>query len=61
MPDLYNQLRYWFPSGFQPESWYKRPFLFASSIAIAICSWYLIERPILKLKDKMGYVRKNAS
>lgn len=60
MPDLYNQFRHWFPNQFQEDSWYKIPFLFASSAVIAIFSWNLIEKPVLKLKNKVKYVKENA-
>ena len=57
MPDFYNQLIEWFPNHFSSGSIFRTPFLFVSSIVFAECSWYLLEKPVMKLKDKFQYSR----
>ena len=52
MPDFYNQIVDWFPSFLTLLSWIKTPFLFSSSIMIATISWFLLEKPLLSLKNK---------
>lgn len=55
MPDFYNQMSFWFPQLFENNGVLKTPFLFLSSIVFAQISFSLIEKPILKLKKKIGY------
>lgn len=55
MPDFYNQMADFFPSVFTPESPIRIPFLFVATLLFAICSWLIIERPVLLLKKKLEY------
>jgi peptidoglycan/LPS O-acetylase OafA/YrhL len=52
MPDFYNQMSDWIPAYFYNGSHYRTPFLFMSAIAFAECSWFIIEKPLLKIKDR---------
>jgi peptidoglycan/LPS O-acetylase OafA/YrhL len=52
MPDFYNQMNDLFPNIFKIESPVKIPFLFISAIIFAELSWYIVEKPLLKLKSK---------
>jgi len=58
MPDFYNQMIDLFPGYFSPESSLKTAFLFLSSIAFAEISWHLIEKPIMKIKNRFPLVKK---
>lgn len=50
MPDFYNQMIDWFPSVFYLKSPIGTPFLFVASLVFAELSWFVIEKPLLKLK-----------
>jgi peptidoglycan/LPS O-acetylase OafA/YrhL len=52
MPDFYNQMIDLFPKVFNVESPLKTPFFFISAIICAELSWFIIEKPLLKLKTK---------
>lgn len=55
MPDFFNQMIDWFPKYFNIDSPYKTFYLFLFSIIFAELSWYIIEKPILKLKKRFEY------
>ena len=55
MPDLYNQFKEWFPNTFTTEAWFRIPFYFIAALIIAEASWFIIEKPILKLKNRFKY------
>jgi peptidoglycan/LPS O-acetylase OafA/YrhL len=55
MPDFYNILIEWFPQTFQLESSFRTIFLFISAIAFAELSWIVVERPLMKFKDRYKY------
>jgi len=50
MPDFYNQMIEWFPNLFYLKSPVGIPFLFVSTLVFAELSWFIIEKPLLKLK-----------
>lgn len=58
MPDFYNQMIDWFPKYFYLESPFKTFWLFAFSLLFAEFSWFLFEKPILRLKNKFQYSQK---
>ena len=55
MPDFYNEMTVFFPKIFYASSVVKLPFLFVSSLIFAQLSWVIIEKPILKLKERFNY------
>lgn len=55
MPDFYNQMIDIIPQYFSVNSPYKTFCLFLFSFAFAECSWFLVERPLMKLKHKFQY------
>lgn len=55
MPDVYNVMTDLYPRFFPAVSPIRIPFLFISAILFAEYSWHLIEKPVLKLKDKFQY------
>lgn len=55
MPDVYNVMTDLYPTFFPAVSLLRIPFLFVSAILFAEYSWHLIEKPILKLKEKFQY------
>jgi len=55
MPDFYNYMVEMFPNYFSSGTLFRIPFLLLSSIAFAECSWYLLEKPVMKFKGKFQY------
>jgi len=55
MPDFYNQMVDLFPNILSLGNSFKTPFLFVSSVVFAECSWFLLEKPIMNLKNKFQY------
>ena len=55
MPDFYNEMTVFFPKIFYASSVVKLPFLFVSSLIFAQLSWVIIEKPILKLKERFNH------
>ncbi len=55
MPDLYNWLSLDLHM-FSPDSAFRKAFYVIAVIAISELSWYLVEKPILKYKDRFKYV-----
>ena len=54
MPDLYNYTSEHFKF-IEGITWFKKIFLFLSSIIIAQLSWTIIEAPVVRLKKKINY------
>lgn len=63
---LYHYPIYWALDGFTFDMSYQRPLWadalrLALSLGVAVGSWYLIEKPILGLKERFGYEKRRGS
>ncbi len=59
MPDFYNLVKEMIPNFIPEGENFRTIFLFITAIGFAECSWYLVEKPIMKLKDKFQYSRNS--
>ncbi|HBG71510.1 MAG: hypothetical protein A2W93_05850 [Bacteroidetes bacterium GWF2_43_63] len=58
MPDVYYYFNKYFPNRFPNEYEIQMPFYFIGALIIAQLSWMLIEKPILKFKDRLSETEK---
>ncbi len=60
---LYHKMIYWALDGYKyriEDSFWYGLFKVAVTLAVAIVSWHLVERPILALKDRFHYERADS-